>query len=112
VTICSAGSDAEIATFQNSTWSGGGTLQLSDGPSYRANTNFWMTQYAFENEARESLIQFTRIGGFLHRSALVTVMPAAASLAETPWMVALGWYLAIKMQDDASGAAAAAAAAG
>jgi len=27
-------------------------------------------------------------------------------MLELPWLVALGWYLAVMMQDDASGAAA------
>lgn len=111
VTICPAGSENEIAAFKNNTWSAGGTLELADGRSYRANTNFWMTRYAFEDKAGEPLIQFTKIGGTFHRSSLAVVSPAAANLAETPWMVALGWYLAIKMQDDAAGAGAAAAAA-
>ncbi len=112
VTICPAGSTDEIGAFRNNTWSAGGTLELPKGPAYRANSNMWATRYGFQDAAGEPLIQFTKIGGVFHRSSMVVVSPAAADLAEMPWMVALGWYLAIKMQDDSAGAAAAAAAAG
>src|SRR5262245_22372961 len=47
VTICESGSEAEIATFKNSTWSSGGTLELGDRPPLRADTNFWMSKYQF-----------------------------------------------------------------
>jgi hypothetical protein len=49
-------------------------------------------------------------GGVLHLSSTVEILPEAAALAELPWLVALGWYLAVKMHDDAGGVAAAAAA--
>jgi hypothetical protein len=111
VTICPAGSEEEIAVFRNATWHGGGTLELPDGRQFRASTNFWMTRYDFVDSADQRLVQFTRIRGAFHHSAQVEIAEAAAKLAELPWMVALGWYLAIKMRDDASGAAAGAAAA-
>ena len=47
----------------------------------------------------------------MHFSSKVELQPAGAKLAELPWLVALGWYLVVKMQDE-TGAAAAAAAAG
>jgi hypothetical protein len=109
VTICVAGTDREIASFRNNTWTAGGTLELADGRKFPANSNFWKSSYEFKNEAGESLVQFRRIGGPFHLSSQVEVRPAAASLVELPWLVALGWYLAIKMHDDAAGGAAAAA---
>jgi len=110
VTIRTAASEAEIAVFRNRTWSAGGTLELPDGRRYPANTNFWMSTYEFKNENSEMLVRFTRIRGVLHRAATVEIGSAGATEAELPWLVALGWYLAVMMQNDASGAAAAAAA--
>jgi hypothetical protein len=110
VTICPAGTDGEIASFRNNTWNAGGTLELADGRQFRANTNFWGSAYEFRNEAEEPLVRFRKVGGVLHLSSMVEILPAAAALPELPWMVALGWYLAVKMHDDASGVAAAAAA--
>jgi len=111
VTICPAGSEQEIAAFRNSTWHGGGTLELADGRRYRASTNFWQSRYEFQDPAEKPLVRFQRIGGLFHLSAQVEIAQAAAELPELPWLVALGWYLAVKMHDDAGGAAAAAAAA-
>lgn len=110
VTICPAGSESEIASFRNNTWNAGGTLELADGRQFRANTNFWMSSYEFTNEAGEPLVRFRKVGGALHASSKVEIQSAAAALPELPWIVALGWYLAVKMRDDAGGAAAAAAA--
>jgi hypothetical protein len=104
VRVC--GSEADIAVFSNNTWTSGGTLELPDGRVFPANSNFWMTQYEFKTEGGEPLIRYRRIGGILHLSSLVEIRPAAASMAELPWMVILGWYLTVMMQQD-SGAAAA-----
>jgi len=112
VTVRAAGSDDEIAVFTNNTWSAGGTLETADHLTFRANTNFWMTSYQFSNEQDETLVRFTKVGGVFHLSSRVEIHPAGARLAALPWLVALGWYLAVKMHDDAAGGAAAAAAAG
>ena len=52
-----------------------------------------------------SLIHY-RYRGLLGSSAEVTVLPAAQDVPELPWMVMLGWYLMIMMEDDASAVAA------
>ncbi len=100
VTIRAAGSYNDLAVFKNSTWKGGGTLELPDGRSYPANTNFWATQYEFKTELGDSLIRYRKIGGFLHMSSAVEIDPMAKSLPEMPWMVMLGWYLTLMMYSD------------
>jgi len=110
VTVRAAGSEAEIAEFTNNTWTAGGTLRLADGRTFRASTNFWMTSFEFQTESENPLVRFRKVGGMFHLSCKVGIDSAAARLAELPWIVALGWYLAVKMHDDAAGAAAGAAA--
>ena len=108
VTIRACGSDHDIAIFKNNTWSGGGTLQLADGGTFQAATNFWQTKFAFETESGEKLIGFEK-GGLLHLSATVEIQPNAVSRAELPLMVTLGCYLIVMMNmDDAIAASAAA----
>ena len=111
VTACVAGTDDEIATFRNNTWSGGGTLTMGDGRALRANTNFWMSTFEFVDEAGEPLVRFRKVGGFFHLGAHVDVLPASVTLRELPWLVVLGWYVTVLMRDDAAGAGAAGAAA-
>jgi hypothetical protein len=111
VTVCAAGSETEIASFRNSTWTAGGTLTLASGHSFRANTNFWMSKYEFQDEAEHPLVRFRKLGGLFHLSAKMEVTPAAAGLDALPWLVVLGWYLVVKMRDDCSAAGGAAAAA-
>ncbi len=104
VTIRAEGSDKELATFHNNTWSGGGTLQFPDGRKFPASTNFWTTQYEFKTETGEPIVSFRKIGGLLHMSADVDIHPLARSIPEMPWMVMLGWYLAVMMYMDSSSA--------
>jgi hypothetical protein len=111
VTIRSCESETEIAQFKNSTWKGGGTLELPDGRELRATTNFWQTKLDFLDPSEAPLISF-HSGGVLHLSAEVNLQPNASTLPELPWITMLGFYLIIMMQRDAAGAAAAAAAAG
>jgi len=110
VTVRAGGSETEIAVFENNTWSAGGTLHMADQRSFRASTNFWMTSYQFQGDDDQPLVRFQKVGGMFHLSCKVEIESAAARIEELPWMVALGWYLAIKMHDDASGATAGAAA--
>lgn len=106
-TVRECGSDCDIAVFRNKTWADGGTLELSDGRRYPANTNFWKTEYEFTTEAGEPLVRYRSIGGVLHLSSLVEIHRAAADLKELPWLVLLGWYLTVMMHMDAAAAAAA-----
>ena len=94
-------SDSDIATFKNNTWSGGGTLELSDRRTFPATTNLWQTKFGFNNESGETLIEFTSVG-LLHLSSTVEIHPVAVNLAELPWMVMLGWYLVVMMHRDAA----------
>src|SRR5262249_45036889 len=109
VTIRSADQESEIALFRNKTWSAGGTLELPDGRLLRANTNFWQTAFEFIDDNDQPLVRFAKVGGMFHLSSLVEITIAGAKLDVLPWLVPFGWYLGIKMRDDAPGGAAAAA---
>jgi hypothetical protein len=111
VTIRRCDSDEEIASFRNNTWTSGGTLELPDGHSYRASTNFWMTKYEFLATNDEILLGYRKIGGFFHLSSYVDIYPSAVQLPELPWMVILGWYLTILLQQDTAAASTAVVAA-
>jgi hypothetical protein len=105
VTIRSCGADTDVGVFENTTWSGGGTLHLARHRRLRADTNFWHSQYAFTDEADRPLVRYTT-GGFLRMSGEMQILPAAAGIPELPWIVMLGWYLAIMMHRDDSSAGA------
>ena len=112
VTIRASGTETDLAAFHTRTWSGGGTLEFPDGRKYPVNSNFWETEYEFKTETGEPLITFRRIGGVFHLSSTMEIHPAATRIAELPWMVPLGWYLAVMMNSDNVAAAAAIVAAG
>lgn len=107
IIIRACGSETDIASFRNNTWKHGGTLELPDGRQYTASTNFWMTKIEFRDQADELLFSNRKVGGFIHLSSYVDILPIAQSIPELPWMVMLGWYLTILMQQDAAAAAAA-----
>lgn len=109
VTVRKAEMESDLAIYRNHTWSSGGTLAFPDGRAYRASTNFWATQYAIETLDGQKLVSYASIGGMLHLSSKMVLHPAAASLAELPWLAVFGWYLAILMLMDSATTAAVAA---
>ena len=102
VSVRRCGSEENIAVFRNNTWSGGGCLDLPDGRTYRANSNFWQTRFEILTESDSPLVTFTRIGGILHLSSDVQVQDLATALPELPWLVMLGWYLTVMQHRDAA----------
>ena len=103
VTIRSCGEDVDIATFKNNTWTRGGTLELADGQKLLASTNFWQTNFEFEDELGRQLVKF-KSGGLIHFSAIVDIEPNAVSMPELPWVIMLGWYLTVMMHMDSAAA--------
>jgi hypothetical protein len=103
VTIMACGEERELGLFQNNTWSGGGTLELPGGRHIKANTNFWHSKYEFTNDA-EPLIRY-RTRQMLKLSGHMEILRAATALPELPWLMMLGWYLAVMMHRDDSAAA-------
>jgi hypothetical protein len=101
VTVRTPGSDTEVGVFVNN-WTMGGTLELPDGRKYRGNTNFWMTSFALVDEEDRRIVSFRRIGGIASLSAAVEIEPAGAHLRELPWLVLLGWYVAVMLHQDAA----------
>ena len=106
VTIRRCDDETDIGTFRNSTWKAGGTLELPDGRKYRATSNLWQSKLEFQDPSGNPIIKL-KTGGLMHLSAGVEIEPAAARIPELPWMVMLGWYLAVMMKNDSAGAAAA-----
>jgi hypothetical protein len=55
------------------------------------------------DEDGQPLVSYRRIGGMTSLSAAVEVEPAGAGLRELPWLVLLGWYLAVMLHQDSMG---------
>lgn len=102
VTVRACGSERDLAVFKNNTWKGGGTLELADGRTFLVNTNFWQSAYEFRDSAEQPLVRFKTDWGLMQQSAEVEILPAAGQLPELPWMVLLGWYLAVMLNNDSA----------
>ena len=97
-------SDTDLAVFRNNTWDRGGTLEFPGGGTYKATTNFWMTNFEFRTDADEPLVAFD-YGGVFHRSADVHISPLGQRTAACPLLVLFGWYLVLMLDmDDGAGA--------
>jgi hypothetical protein len=105
VTVRTAGSEENLAIFHNNTWNDGGTLELQDGHTFKANSNFWSTKFEFIDAREEPLIRFSNIGGFKLHSEL-EILPPGRLLSELPMMVLLGWYLTVMHSRDGAVVAA------
>lgn len=108
-TVRACGTDTDIATFRNNTWSGGGALELHDGRKLLATTNLWQTNFEFKTETGETLVRF-KSRGLVHLSATVEILPDGAGVPELPWVAMFGWYLAVMMYMEAASMAATTAA--
>jgi hypothetical protein len=106
VTVRVCEQESDLAVFHNNTWRGGGMLEMADGRRFLATTNFWQTRFEFTDENEEPLIRY-HIGGAFRMNATVELLPASQHVPETSLMVALGWYLAVMMHQDAAAASAA-----
>jgi hypothetical protein len=88
------GSDDNVATFQAS-WSGGGSLQLSDRVQRFRAANFWHSQWDWQDGDKHSLVRFKSHRGLLKMEGQVEIEPGAAGVPELPLIVVLGWYLLV-----------------
>lgn len=108
-TVRTRDTESDLAVFRNNTWTGGGMLEFANRIKYKATTNFWMTNFEFQNESGEPLVRF-KYGGIFHLSSEVEILPEARSLSELPVLIMFGWYLAVMLYMDSSSAAAVVAA--
>jgi hypothetical protein len=106
VSIKVCDSEADIAIFRNSAWSGGGLLDFPDGRQLTANTNFWHTRFEFSGTEGQPLIRY-HTKNRLRLSGQMEILPAAQEVPETPWLAMLGWYLAVMIHRDDSASSAA-----
>jgi hypothetical protein len=103
ITVRVIGSDTNVAVFRPR-WLGGGTLELPDGRAFGlSSANFWQSEWVWQ-EKDQQLIRFKGRHGFLKANGAVEIQPAAASLAELPLLVLLGWYLILLHAEDAAAA--------
>lgn len=105
VSLRAAGSDADLAVFQNQTWSGGGSIELPGGRRFLATTNMWQTRFEWSRDDGELYFRF-QTGGLIRQTADVDVTPAGAAAPELSPLLLLAWYLAVMMARDSSDVAA------
>lgn len=94
-------SDAAIAEFANSTWTGGGTLTMKGGKRFKATSNMWGTKWEVQDDAGRVLLRFD-YGGVFKLAAKVKITADARALPELPLLVAISWYLVLMLNADAA----------
>ncbi len=101
-----ADSETDVAVFKANVWTGGGTLELSEGRTLEVRTSMWERTSQLKMDSGEQIVEM--IGrGFFRFSAEVRMTRKATQCPELPWMVAMLFYLMImKRRDSASHAGA------
>jgi len=104
VIIEAAGSRREIARF-TTRWLGTGSLEMPDGARFHwGPSNFWQSQWAWQDGAGAPLLRFGRGGGHTwgpgKAAGSVTVDEASRTLPELPLLLLLGWYLELLRAQD------------
>ena len=100
-----------LAVFEHSTWSGGGSLTLADHRQIQVTTGSWQTCLEFRDSDGLVLFRY-HTEGFMREAAELEILPAAARMSELPWLLLFGWYLVVMMHRDAGAAVAAVCACG
>jgi hypothetical protein len=108
-TVRRCDSTDDLATFQHKTWSGGGSLTLSDGRAFHLTSNTWQTKLDVLDSQQNSLLHYASTGLF-KLGATLTVEPHARANTELPWLALFGWYVLVMMYHDAAATAATTAA--
>jgi hypothetical protein len=107
VTVRTAGSDADLATF-HPRWVGGGTLEFPDGHAQRlSSANFWQSEWVWQ-ENEKPLIRIKGRHGLIKANGAVEITPDAANIPDTALLVLLGWYLILLHAEDSAAATSAA----
>lgn len=100
-TVRRQGAESDLAVFEHNTWSGGGTLTLSDGRTMRITTNFWQSRIEFQWDDDRALFRY-HTEGFMKLGATLELTPSGSTLPELPWLLAFGWYLVVMIQRDSA----------
>ena len=103
VTVRPVDTETDIATFHPTTWSGGGSLELSGGRQFKVEISFWQTRFAVLDHTNRALLRY-RPKGVFRQGADMDILAGAAGVVELPWLMLLGWYLAVLMHRDAAAA--------
>lgn len=117
ITVRSAGSEADLAVYQPKFW-GDGILRFRDGLSFSWNTaNFWATEWAFKDEAGNSILVFKsgiekgKLSDAFKTQARIEIQPVLTPRQWLPLLAALGMYLLILRQEEIAAATVATSAA-
>jgi hypothetical protein len=107
VEVWVAGSEAPLVVYSPN-WTSGGKLHFADGRVWHwYPTNFWQTQWAFEDDTERVLVRFEDTSRLLEQSAAVTFVDRGLRDADRALLLVLGRYLmALQSRDTAAAAAA------
>jgi hypothetical protein len=101
--------DSSDAVVVKVAWTGGCTLELSQGRQVRFGAaNFWRTRWQWSDVATEApLVQFkSHPGGLMKFGGQVAIDMPAIAYPELPLLIVLGWFLLV-LYARSSGAATA-----
>jgi hypothetical protein len=107
VTVRVAGSDADLATF-HPRWTGGGALEFADGHTLKlTSANFWQSEWVWLDKDQPR-VRFKGRHGIVKAKGAVEFQGDAATRADLPLIILLGWYLILLHADDAAAVSTAA----
>jgi len=100
-TVRAAGDTADLAGFDYHTWGRGGTIRLADGRAVRVTSSHQQGEVEFLFTEEQPLFRY-RTDGFLLRQSDVDVLASLERMADLPWLLPFGWYLAVMMYQDST----------
>ncbi len=102
--VAEAEESGDVSLPFHYSWTGGGTLYMTDGNVLKFKNSFWGSKSYWQTSNEEALMTFVKRSWW--RSAIdVEVHPMAAAYAELPVLIFLGFYLRTLHDQDAAVAA-------
>ena len=96
VSIRANQAETNVAVFRTNMWTTSGILELPDGRKYLASiAGYKANRYDIRTEAGQMLVSYRNIWGILHVGGETQIYRTAEGLIELPWIVMLGWHLAL-----------------
>jgi len=100
ISVHDTDTDNEVAVF-NPRWKGGGELVFATGQRFLLKSlSFLGLEWAFETDSGQEIVSLDGPHGLFHNRAAASFGLGAATMAETPILVSLIWYLRLLMQEE------------
>jgi hypothetical protein len=99
ITIRNCGDKNDLAIFINNTWKGGGTLHFKSGITYKADTNFWNSEFSIQSPRGKKIAKIIT-KGIIRSTTSIEISKGGEEDPMIELIVLFACYLLIMIRED------------